>query len=159
MDTPLTPVFGACPSERLPARVQWKATSAGFTLIELLVVVMIIGILATVAIPAMRDAPRKAKEAVLKEDLYQMRSCIDQYLADKGHYPGALQTLVDDGYLRRIPVDPITKSADTWQVIYAEADKDQDLQPPDDEGGGPGIIDVKSGAEGTGLDGKSYSEY
>ncbi len=159
MDNHITPVFGASPSDRLPARVQWRSAAAGFTLIELLVVVMIIGVLATVAIPAMRDAPRKAKEAVLKEDLYQIRSCIDQYLADKGHYPAALQSLVDDGYLRRIPVDPITQSADTWQVIYAEADKDQDLQPPDDQGGGPGIIDVKSGAEGTGLDGKSYSEY
>ncbi len=137
----------------------WGSRSAGFTLIELLVVVMIIGILATVAIPAMRDAPRKAKEAVLKEDLFTMRSCIDQYLADKGHYPPSLQALVDEGYLRRIPEDPITKSSETWQVILAEAEEDADLQPTDEEGGGPGIIDVRSGADGTGLDGKPYSEY
>ena len=91
---------------------------------------------------------------MLKEDLYAFRSCIDQYLADKGHYPSSIDDLVDEGYLRRIPVDPMTKSADTWVEIYAEADEEaeEDLMPPDDMGGGPGVIDVRSGAEGVGED-------
>jgi len=131
-----------------------RGRAAGFTLIELIVVVAIIGILATIAIPAMKNAPQKAREAALKEDLFTMRSCIDQYLADKGKYPPSLKALVDEGYMRRIPVDPITKSTETWQVVYAEADKDQDLQP--EEGG---IIDVHSGAPGTALDGTTYADW
>ena len=79
-----------------------------------MIVVVIIGILATIALPAMRTAPLKAREAVLKADLYQIRSTIDQHLADKGQYPGSLQGLVDAGYLRFVPVDPITRSPDTW---------------------------------------------
>ncbi len=132
---------------------------AGFTLIELIVVVAIIGILATIAVPAMKNAPQKAREAALKEDLFTMRSCIDQYLADKGHYPPSLQALVDAGYMRRIPEDPITKSTKTWKVDYAESDQDTDLQPPDEQGGGPGIIDVHSGAPGTALDGTTYADW
>ena len=132
---------------------------AGFTLIELIIVVAIIGILATIAVPAMRNAPQKAREAVLKEDLFTIRSCIDQYLADKGHYPTSLQELVDEGYLRFMPVDPITRSADTWIELLAEAEDEEDLMPPDDEGGGPGVIDVQSGAEGLGLDGTPFSEW
>jgi len=132
---------------------------AGFTLIELIVVVAIIGILATIAIPAMKNAPQKAKEAALKEDLFTLRSCIDQYLADKGYYPPSLQVLVDEGYLRRIPYDPITKSAETWKLDYAEADEEKDLQPPEAAGGGQGILDVHSGAEGTALDGTSYADW
>jgi len=138
-------------SPRSPAR--------GFTLIELIVVIAIIGILATIAMPAMKNAPQRAREAVLKEDLYQMRSAIDQYLADKGHYPSSLEDLVSEGYLRRLPEDPITKSSQTWQVEYASAEEEEDLQPTDEAGGGPGIIDVRSGAEGTGLDGTPYSEW
>jgi len=133
--------------------------SGGFTLIELIVVIAIIGILATIAMPAMKHAPQRAREAVLKEDLYQMRSAIDQYLADKGHYPGSLDELVSEGYLRRIPEDPVTRSSQTWKVEYASAEDEEDLEPNGDEGGGPGIIDVRSGAEGNGLDGTPFSEW
>jgi general secretion pathway protein G len=129
----------------------------GFTLIELIIVVAIIGILATIAVPAMRNAPQKAKEAVLREDLFTMRSCIDQYLADRGHYPASLEELVNLGYMRIVPVDPITKSPETWVPVYAEADDEKDLQPLDEGSGG--IMDIKSGAEGTALDGTSYSEW
>ena len=149
---PGDPPAGAEPAER--------RCTGGFTLIELIVVIAIIGILATIAMPAMKNAPQRAREAVLKEDLYQMRSSIDQYLADKGHYPGSLEELVSEGYLRRLPEDPITKSSQTWKVDYASAEEDEDLQPTDESGGGgPGIIDVHSGATGNGLDGTPYSEW
>ena len=131
----------------------------GFTLIELIIVVAIIGILAAVAMPRMKDAPRKAKESVLKENLYQFRSTIDQYLGDRGHYPPSLQALVDEGYLRRMPIDPITESTETWIPTYADYGEDEDLQPPDEMGGGSGVIDVQSGAEGVDLKGVPYSEY
>jgi general secretion pathway protein G len=130
---------------------------SGFTLIELIIVVAIIGILATIAMPAMTNAPQRAKEAVLKEDLFQMRSCIDQYLADHGEYPGSLEELVEAGYLRKIPVDPITESADTWVTEQVDAETDAELQPNDSIG--DGIIDVFSGAEGVALDGSYYRDW
>ena len=132
----------------------------GFTLIELMVVVAIIGILAVVALPAMRTAPLKAREAVLKADLYQIRSCIDQYLGDKGQYPESLQALVDAGYLRFVPVDPITRSPDTWVELQASPSEFEELEPiEEDLGGFVGIIDVRSGAGGVALDGTLYSEW
>ncbi len=133
---------------------------AGFTLIELIIVIAIIGILATIALPAMQNAPQRAKEAVLREDLYQIRSCIDQHLADKGAYPGSLDSLVEAGYLRFKPVDPITKSNTTWIEVAAEGDDVDDLQPTDDEfGATQGIQDVKSGALGVSLAGTPYAEW
>lgn len=132
----------------------------GFTLIELMVVVAIIGILAVVALPAMRTAPLKAREAVLKADLYQIRSCIDQYLGDKGEYPESLQGLVDAGYLRFVPIDPITRKADTWVELEASPSETEELEPIDEDlGGSIGIIDVKSGAAGVALDGTLYSDW
>jgi len=135
----------------------------GFTLIELLIVVAIIGIIAGIAVVQLQNAPKKARESVLKEDLYALRDCIDQYFADKGKYPETLDTLVEENYLRKLPTDPITNSSETWQVVHAEADSDSGGGgggggDPADTGAG-GIIDVKSGADGTALDGSRYSEW
>jgi len=141
--------------------VKENDASRGFTLIELIIVIAIIGILAAVAMPNMQRAPKKAKEAVLKEDLYQIRSSIDQYLGDHGEYPASLQALVDAGYLRFMPIDPITKSSTSWVEIPVDEQTDQDLEPTGDDlgGGGPGIMDIKSGAQGTALDGTLFSEW
>jgi general secretion pathway protein G len=126
--------------------------AAGFTLIELLVVVAIIGILAAVAVGQYKHSIQKAKEAVLKEDLFRMRTQINLYFADKGRYPYDLQALVDDQYLSAVPVDPITQSADTWIEEYAEMDEG-DISTE------PGIENVRSGAAGVAMDGTNYSDW
>jgi general secretion pathway protein G len=125
---------------------------AGFTLIELLIVIALITILASMGIVQYRNSVQNAKEAILRTDLFRMRDAIDQYYADKTKYPASLDSLVSDGYMRKIPEDPITKSADTWQTVPAEPD-------PGNPSAEPGIYDVKSGASGTGLDGTAYSDY
>ena len=136
----------------------------GFTLIELIIVVAISGILAAIAVPAMQNAPIKAREAVIRADLYQMRSCIDQFLADKGVYPESIETLVDSGYLRSIPPDPFTHQTEgVWRELSAEPTDLEDLEPIDDDlmpEGGFGIIDVKY-ADDTkvALDGSLISEW
>ncbi len=125
----------------------------GFTLIELIVAVTIIGILSTIAVSSYRDSVRKAKEAVLKEDLYLFETVIDQYFADKGRYPQAIEDLVTDGYIRRIPVDPFTGSSDTWEPVYA-------VERPGDFGTeAEGIWDVRSGSDEQALDGSYYNEW
>ena len=124
----------------------------GFTLIELLVVVAIIGILAGVVVGQYQRSIRKAKEAVLKENLFRTRSAINQYFADKGRYPYDLQALVDDSYLRALPVDPVTGSTDTWIIEMAELD-DTDISTE------PGVADLRSGAPGAGVDGTPYSDW
>ena len=132
--------------------------SAGFTLLELIIVIAIVGILAAIAMPAMKNLPTRANEAVLKTDLRTMRDTIDQFYGDQGHYPPTLEALVDEGYLRFIPIDPFTDSAETWVVEY-EDPLDGDLFPAETdlpEGGEPGIIDVHSGAELLSLDGETY---
>jgi general secretion pathway protein G len=122
-----------------------NSPKAGFTLIELIVVVAIIGILATIALPAMKNAPIRAREAVIRADLYEIRSCIDQHLADKGSYPESLQALVDAGYLRYIPIDPFTGTADgAWEELYADPEELEELAPFEDEyGTGNQVIDVR----------------
>jgi general secretion pathway protein G len=115
----------------------------GFTLVELLVVMAILGILVAIAVPQLQKAPIRAKEAALREDLFTFRTCLDQFYADKGHYPDTLQTLVTEKYIRKIPIDPFTKSADTWQVVMEEVDS-ADAASADQP---PGIIDVKSGSK------------
>ncbi len=131
-----------------------KRGSRGFTLIELLVVIAIIGILTAVALPNLSQHPRRAREAALKEDLYTFRTCIDQYFADKGHYPESLQALVTERYIRKIPVDPFTKSADTWEVVMEEPDASETATDRP-----PGIIDVKSGSKELALDKTPYNSW
>jgi general secretion pathway protein G len=124
----------------------------GFTLIELLIVIALITILASMGVVQYRNSVQRTKESVLKTDLFRMRDAIDQYYADKGKYPSSLDTLVSDGYMRKIPEDPITQSADTWQTEPAEPD-------PSNPSSEPGIYNVKSGATGTALDGSSYADW
>src|SRR5512146_3291395 len=94
----------------------------GFTLIELMIVITIIGILAAIAAPNYMWGVVKAKEAVLREDLYNFRNTIDQFNADQGKYPDSLQELIDKKYMRDIPVDPFTKSKETWEVVAPPAE-------------------------------------
>lgn len=132
----------------------------GFTLLELIIVVAMIGILATIAMPNLKDVPRRASEAVLKADLRTFRDVIDQHHADKGTYPASLDALVEAGYLRAIPRDPITKSTDTWVVVFEEFDPEVPPAETDlPEEGQPGIIDVHSGSPLMSLDGTPYSEW
>ncbi len=126
----------------------------GFTLIELLVVIAIIGILAAIVIPMLVKTPIKAKEAALRENLFTFRSCLDQYKADKGRYPESLEVLVQEKYIRKVPLDPFTKSADTWELVYEEPDSAEAASEEP-----PGIIDVKSGSELTAIDGTPYNTW
>ena len=137
---------GAPATAHQPPLTSHGAMSA-FTLIELIVVMAIIALLLTIAVPRYFHGTDKAREAVLKEDLLQMRTAIDQYYADRGGYPERLEDLVERKYLRSIPQDPVTDSAATWVTV----------PPPDRTLGG--IYDVKSGAPGTALDGSSYSDW
>jgi general secretion pathway protein G len=134
---------------------RFPVLESGFTLLELLVVMTIIGILAAIAVPALRDSPQRAREATLREDLFTLRSVIDQYHGDKLVFPPDLQTLVTDGYVRKIPADPMTKSAETWVLAYEEVAPDDTASEP----APPGIVDIHSGSEAKALDGTLYKEW
>lgn len=122
-----------------------RAAERGFSMIELLVVLSIAGILLTLAQPSWSGAILKAKEAALKQNLFTIRDAIDQYKADKGSYPMTLADVVSAGYLRRVPLDPITKSDTTWQEMR------------DDQSGG--ILDVRSGSELVARSGTPYNQW
>ena len=145
------PRRGSFPVSRFPF-------SEGFTLLELLVVMTIIGILAAIAVPALRDSPQRARESALREDLFTMRSVIDQYHGDKGSYPPDLQTLVSAGYIRKIPIDPMTKSADSWVLAFEEAAPAAEGAPAEPPAT-PGITDVHSGSNEKALDGTLYKDW
>jgi general secretion pathway protein G len=137
------------PITRLPNH---QIRESGFTIIELLVVVSIIIILATMGMTQYRQSVIYSRESVLKEDLFRLRDAIDQYYADKGQYPSTLDALVSDGYVRKIPDDPFTKSNSSWQTVPAEPD-------PNNPTAEAGVYDVKSGSDATALDGTKYSEW
>ncbi len=124
----------------------------GFTLIELLVVITLVTVLATIGLSSYGNAITRSREAVLKENLFRMRDAIDQHYADKAQYPPDLQSLASEGYLRDIPEDPFTRSADTWQAIPAEPDLNDTMAEP-------GVFDVKSGSDAVALNGSAYAEW
>ena len=125
---------------------------SGFTLLELLVVASILIVLAGIGLVQYKNSKTRASEAVLKQDLFNMRDALDQYYADKGMWPGTLDELVSSGYIRRVPDDPFTLSNSTWQTIPSEPD-------PTNPTAAPGVYDVKSGSDGTALNGEKYSDW
>ena len=131
------------PSTRIGKVGGWNAK--GFTLIELMIVVSIVGILATIAVPSYQSSLIKARETVLRQDLFTLRELLDHHRADKGKYPPSLEDLVTVGYLRTLPKDPFTNSSSSWQQI---------IEPT--EGG---IFDVYSGSDFVGTNGTPYNQW
>ncbi len=124
----------------------------GFTLIEMIIVISIVMILTGIAAPIYAAHLQRAREAVLKEDLYTMRNAIDQYTMDKNKAPQTLDDLVTAGYMSRIPQDPMTRATDTWQPV-------QDETVLTTEQTDPGLSDVHSGSSLTGTDGTAYNTW
>lgn len=127
-----------------------RNTQKGFSLLELMIAMFILIILLTVAIPTYQSSVMQARETVLQQNLWQIRRSIDQYATDKGKLPQSLQDLVEGGYLRELPIDPITEKAD-WDTEMGE-----DIYSSD---GSQGLKDVRSMAPGKDSNGKNYSEY
>ncbi len=129
-----------------------RLKTAGFTLIELMIVISMILILISVAIPIYTQSIARAREAVLRQNLFTMRSVIDQYSMDKQKAPQSLDDLVQAGYLKQIPTDPMTNSKDTWQTVQEDVLVSVDQNQP-------GITDVHSGSEANGSDGTAYNTW
>ncbi|HUZ04301.1 MAG TPA: type II secretion system protein [Acidobacteriaceae bacterium] len=126
--------------------------ASGFTLVELMVVMLIIAILMAVAVPSYISAIKSAREAALRQDLHTMRDAIEQYTEDKQAAPQSLDDLVQSGYLRSMPIDPMTHSSSTW--VPDTSDSLSSIDQSD-----PGISDVHSGSDQIGSDGTAYSEW
>ena len=129
------------------------SSARGFTLIDVMIVVTLVVILASVVMATYTNSVHRAREAVLKEDLFRMRDAIDQFYADRNQYPQGLEDLVSEGYLREIPKDPMTDSAETWNVEQSENDANNPAAIA-------GIVNVRSGSEAVSpLDGSKYAEW
>jgi general secretion pathway protein G len=124
----------------------------GFTLIELMIVISVILILISTAIPIYMQSIRRARESVLSQNLFTLRSVIDQYTMDKQKAPQSLEDIIQAGYLKQVPVDPITNSRETWQTVQEDFNLSVDQSQP-------GITDIHSGASGTGSNGVAYAEW
>lgn len=122
-----------------------RINDKGFTLIEIFIVLSLVAILASISVPIYKESLVKAREAVLKENLYQVRDAIDKHYGDKGVYPSTLSTLVESKYIRSMPLDPTIKSSDRWEEVYTS------------DGGG--ISDIRSGNSDIGLNGIPYNEW
>lgn len=124
----------------------------GFTLIEMMIVMSIITIIVSIAVPLYQKSLVRAKESVLKQNLFTLRTMIDEYTYDKQKAPQSLQELVGEGYLRQVPVDPMTGSNNTWRTIMEESGSGTSQNEP-------GIFDVRSGSEKTSLEGSPYADW
>ena len=134
------------------ARKSACATRFGFTFVELMIVMAIIAILLSVAIPIYNRSITRAKESVLKNNLFTIRNVIDEFTYDKQKAPQTLQDLVSDGYLREVPMDPMTGSNDSWKIIQEDASNTVNQTQP-------GIYDVRSGSDKISLEGTPYSDW
>jgi general secretion pathway protein G len=132
----------------------WRRSPSadGWTLIELMVVMTLIVVLAGIGLATYTNSVKRSREAALKEDLFQLRSALDQYYADKNRYPPSLDALVSEKYVRALPVDPFTNSVDTWQIVMSEPD-------PSNPSAESGVFDVRSGSDQIALDGTRYADW
>jgi len=129
-----------------------KLVPRGFTLIELMIVMTIVTILVSIAVPLYQKSVLRAKESVLHQNLFTLRTVIDEYTYDKQKAPQMLEDLVSEGYLRQVPLDPITGSNRSWQIIMEDALTSVNQEEP-------GIFDVRSGSDKISLEGTAYSEW
>ena len=129
-----------------------RGSARGFTMIELMIVMAIVVILISIAVPMYQKALLRAKESVLKNNLFTMRTVIDEYTYDKQKAPQTLQDLVTEGYLKEVPIDPIMGNNQSWRIIMEQAMQSVNQTEP-------GIFDVKSGSDAKSLEGTPYSEW
>jgi len=129
-----------------------RSTRRGFTLVELMIVMTVITVIISLAVPMYRKAIVRAKESVLRNNLFTIRTLIDEYTFDKQKAPQTLEDLVREGYLRQIPLDPITSSNQTWRIVMEDTMSSVNQTEP-------GIFDVRSGSDQTSLEGTPYSEW